>query len=404
MRQPIQLWLPLLSDNLSSPEAQRDARRAMEAWSGELKVWLLPELKKPVRWYEGIGEIRFPVLAVPAEHTDLLRVYHIGSSGRVWGPASNSIFPDRLDGYLDAWLNLLRLEGGLSYYHAPQSITTAVPRVTKKGVRFRKSKFGLIPGPTWQLDRIDRGSRVVTLKWPPDDRKLVTVSPEAESSEYFGPLRRTDQEGLPTVVSERDPKFRSLHLICMLPKPLKQLAPYGVGMDTLFGHAQMVSIARLSKSDPMGALRKARDAAGIYVTEGQTTQELAWLLPTMKEVGVERGLQAAWFRFDLQEHRTLKEAMNSPAWREELKKPIPIRRAWGILGLFWSLLLDRLERSQPFNFCEKCGRPISSRKGRRFCGRKGNRDCYRARRAADRRKERSQGRAKVRFIRGSVKG
>jgi hypothetical protein len=114
IKQPTQLWLPWLADNLSSPEVQRDARRAMEGWHGELEVWLLPELKKPVHWYEGNGKIRFLVLAVPAEHTDRLSIYHIGANGQVWGPASRSLFPMGLDELLDAWLNLNDPEGGIN--------------------------------------------------------------------------------------------------------------------------------------------------------------------------------------------------------------------------------------------------------------------------------------------------
>jgi hypothetical protein len=364
----------------------------MEAWSGELKVWLLPELKEPVRWYEQMGKIRFPVLGVPAEHMDQLSVYHVGINGQVWGPASHSIFPQGLDGLLEAWLNLPMLESGIKFYSAPQSIIAAVPLVTKKGVRYRKSQFHLVPGPTWPIVGIDSRSRAVTIKWPPHDLRPVPVSPEAESAQYFGPLRRVVQKGLPIALSQRHPTFRSLHLICMLPEPLKRLAPNGVGMDTLFGHAQMARIAHLSASDPMRALQKARDAAGIYLTEGQTTQEMAWLFPTIQKVGAEGGLQAAWFHFNLKKYRTLEGAMKSSAWRDEVMKRIPICRSWGILGLFWSLLLDRLDSGAIFNSCENCGRTIPARSGKRFCGSKEDLVCYRARRTANRRTERSPAR------------
>jgi hypothetical protein len=390
IKQPIQLWLPWLADNLSSREAQRDARRAMEVWKGELKVWLLPELKKPVRWYEGKGKIRFPVLAIPAEHTDRLSVYHIGSNGQVCGPASHSLSPMGLDGLLDAWLNLNSLEGGIKFYGAPETITIEVPRVTKKGVRYRNSEFRLVPGPTWPIVGVDDKSRVVKIKWPPDAMSVGPVSPEAESAEHYGPLRRADQEGVPTAISYKDPTFRSLHTICMLPKPLEQLAPFGVGIDTLFGQAQMARFAQLSATDRTEALKKAREAARIYLDGGQTTQELAWIFPTIQEKGVDGGLQAAWFRLNLKDHRTLEGAMNSPAWRAEAMKLVPIRRAWGVLGLFWSLLLDRLDGNEIFNICEHCGRIITARKGKRFCGNKDNLVCYRTRRTADRRRERSR--------------
>jgi hypothetical protein len=228
------------------------------------------------------------------------------------------------------------------------------------------------------------------MKWPPDGRRVGPVSPEAESSEYYGPLRRADQEGVPTAISYKNPTFRSLHTIWMLPKPLEQLAPFGVGMDTLFAQAQMARFAQLSATDPTEALKKAREASRIYLDGGQTTQELAWVFPTIQEKGVNGGLQAAWFRFNLKDQRTLEGAMSSPAWRAEAMKLVPIRRAWGVLGLFWSLLLDRLGGGETFNVCKQCGRIISARKGKRFCGTKDNLVCYRTRRTADRRRERSR--------------
>ena len=81
---PIQLWLPTLDDNLSLSDAQRDAQRAMKAWKGESRVWLLPELKNQIRWYEPIGDgkTHLSVLAIPAETLDCVDVFHIGENGQ----------------------------------------------------------------------------------------------------------------------------------------------------------------------------------------------------------------------------------------------------------------------------------------------------------------------------------
>jgi hypothetical protein len=387
LNQPIQFWFPWLEDNLASPETQRDARRAFKEWNGQPKVWLLPELKKTEQWRETKGKIRFDVLGVPAEHCDRLDVYHIGSNREIFGLARRSLFPQGLDGLLDAWLNLHNLDGGLKFYFAPRTFTFNAPEVKKTGIRYTNSKFRIASGPTWPLVAVNKSKRMVTTKWPPSDRNAAPVSPEAESAEYYGTLKQVDHGRMPVAVSERDPNFCSLPIVVLLPKPLEQLAPRGVGMDTLAGQVKMAEIAKLSVSNLRGALKEAKEAVGVYVTEGQTTQEHAWFFPTLQKEGLDRALHLACFRFNLKEHRTLEETMKSSAWQAEMMKRVPIRRAWGILGLFWSLLIDRLELGEKFDTCRNCGRTISGRKGKQYCG-KENADCYRARRAADRRRER----------------
>jgi hypothetical protein len=387
LNQPIQFWFPWLEDNLASPETQRDAHRAVKEWNGQLKVWLLPKLKKNKQWRETMGEIRFRVLGVPAEHCDRLDVYHIGCNGEIFGLASRSLFPQGLNGLLDTWLNLYNLDGGPTFYNAPRTFTFEAPEVKKSGIKYTYSKFRIAPGPTWPFVAVNKSKRIVTMKWPPSDRNAAPVSPETESAEYYGPLTRVEHGRMPIAVSDRDPNFCSLHIVCLLPKPLEQLAPYGVGMDTLAGQAKMAQIARLSVSNSMGALKEAKEAAGVYVAEGQTTQELGWYFPTLRKEGIDRALHLASFRFNLEEHAIVEDTMASPVWKAEMTKSIPIRRAWGILGLFWSLLLDRLERGEKFDMCKNCGRTISGRKGKQYCG-KEHGDCYRARRAAARRRER----------------
>jgi GH24 family phage-related lysozyme (muramidase) len=362
----------------------------MDAWRGDYQVWLLPDLKEPIRWHENKGNTEFSVLAIPAENLDRLDIYHIGSNGCAWGLHPYVRFANaRVDGWLDVWLNLFRPGGGVHFYYAPESVTLAVPEFTPRGVAYRDAEFRMIPGPTWPIEGIDESSQSVMMKWPPDDRRAAPVSPEAESAEYYGPLQRGNFEGLPVATSPRDPNFRSLHVVFQLPKPFENFAPGGVGMDTLVGQARMAKIARRSADDLGAALQQARDAIGPYITEGRSTQELAWFLPTLQKEGIERALHAAWFQFNLNDHKTPEEAMQSPAWKQEMEKCVPIRRAWGVLGLFWSMLLDRLEAGETFGVCERCHRTIKGKRGKRLCGPGDDIGCFAKRRAADRRKERS---------------
>jgi hypothetical protein len=67
---------------------------------------------------------------------------------------------------------------------------------------------------------------------------------------------------------------------------------------------------------------------------------------------------------------------------------VPIRRVWGATGLFWALLLERLEEGRPSASCRRCGRIIWGKQGKRFCSPSDDLLCFRERRAADRRNSR----------------
>jgi hypothetical protein len=109
---PLQIWLPTFHAALSSAEEQRDKRRAWDAWRGEHVVWLLPGLTKPQRWIAIPAEPGMPdnmvqvVLAVPGEHLECMRVYHVTDTGVVWGPGAMDCFPAlTIGGLLNAWVN-----------------------------------------------------------------------------------------------------------------------------------------------------------------------------------------------------------------------------------------------------------------------------------------------------------
>src|SRR5262249_4893589 len=156
------------------------------------------------------------------------------------------------------------------------------------------------------------------------------------------------------------------------------------GMDDLSGHANMGAIARRSEDDPEGALREAQEASRLYVTEGHATLEWAWFWPTLRQLGVEGLFLEATGRFGLTAG-DLAEAFRSEAWQWVMRQRVPVRRAWGALGLFWALLLDRLETHQPLPRCRRWGRFLRGKRRKPNCGRNDNKVCFNARRAEDQR-------------------
>lgn len=113
-----------------------------------------------------------------------------------------------------------------------------------------------------------------------------------------------------------------------------------------------------------------------------------WFWPTVIGGGEDAVLFAAeTFGFTA---RKMLDLTTDPGFQKHLRKRVSIRRAWGPLGLFWALLLERLESLQSFLVCERCQRPIVGKKGKRFCSSKDNPACYLKRRASDRKHSRSR--------------
>jgi hypothetical protein len=80
--------------------------------AGEPVVWLLPEIRTPVRWSS--GDIRN--LAVPSEEFDKIDILHVSEKGRIYAPGVNGNLPSTLAGLLDCWLNVEKFGGPTFVY------------------------------------------------------------------------------------------------------------------------------------------------------------------------------------------------------------------------------------------------------------------------------------------------
>jgi hypothetical protein len=362
--------------------------RAFELWRGELLIWMLPEIRTPVRWrVDGTG-----ILAVPSEEFDRVDIVHVAEQGRVHAPVAKGIMPATIDGLLGAWLNVQR-GGGVGFVYPPKSITIPTPDIDPAtgaiGTRERVVTFG--PGAYLPFSSVNREGREVMMNWPPDGSP-APVSPEAESVARF-PSKKIESDP-PTVITDKGDV--ALHVFLRWPGPLDSMMPILSSTDEMFAQAQMSRIARQSASDLQGALRAATVEAQPYLFRGHSTIEHSWFRPTLGLKGFqhvllkaeERGLTIPKGSRHHWDESALKEALEQDSWRRWLEEPVPIRRAWGAVGLFWTLLLDHLEAQRPFAVCERCGRIISGKAGKRFCGKADDAECFNSRRALDQRRSR----------------
>jgi len=189
-------------------------QRAFRAWNGEGVVWLLPWVKKPIRWEEESG---LCFLAVRSETIDRIDIFHIGQDGYVYGPGAALRFPNiRVDGLLDIWLNLHRdhaIQGVCCIREAAQiddQVRLAVPTFHGNRVEYVEEIFHLSPRPFFPLAHLDQ--RGFEYKWPPEGFPSP-IFPDAESYAFY---------------EHEPPQGHSLHVQYLWPEPLRSLVPHGI--------------------------------------------------------------------------------------------------------------------------------------------------------------------------------
>jgi hypothetical protein len=380
---PLQVWLPMLRSSLCSPEETGDLHRAMHAWRGEMTVWLLPELEKTVRWQEDPVK---HLVAVPSEHLERVDVHNVGPNGYVVGRNSGIVFPGgRVDGLLDAWLNVQKL--GLVL--APHSIIlTDVPEIHDSEVVYGRRELQFAPYGSLPLTLADGQEGKFSCRWPPESVHYDGISPDAESEEMYGPFDPIVSDGLPMGVGQKTGRV-SLWVTARWPDPFRSLVPAGDGADVFAGLCRMQAIAKQSSQDPFGALTRAREAASAYVFGGYTSRRWSWFWPTYA-AGKEDAVLCGAEDFGVKA-RSFDELSKDDLFSRRMAERVQIRRAWGPLGLFWALLLDRLEGQVRLHSCGRCHRIIEGRKGKKYCSKSDSPECFRERRAADKQRSRQRG-------------
>jgi hypothetical protein len=165
--------------------------------------------------------------------------------------------------------------------------------------------------------------------------------------------------------------------------PLEGAGPLELGVQS-----QMVAIARMASG--ANALCAATDLAFPYVMEAYGS----WRCVEREPLWVKEGRDPAWMFMERKKRlpmdRELDDALNRKEprldarlrarlardpWLRELASKVPVRRCWGVPGLFWALLIDHFESRCGFNRCERCGRPLPT--SRTHCSRNDDRECCR---------------------------
>jgi len=382
----LQLWLPLFGRSLGFADAARDTRYALERWDCDHRIWILPSLKESIirwteKWPRG-AEMR--MCAVRGEALDCLDIYHIGENGVVYGIPQCERFPNwRVDGLLDAWLDWHNTDS--FRWQSPPKIFVDVPEVIGEEIGYRRTEYRPPMLPVQETG--------VSIPLSGTTNSGVTSDAEAAQAyrQRYGALRLVDRGELPPVIiSEQDENFRAVGAVLWAPEPLELLFPVGVSLDALYHHARMLSVAHESGSNPQRALQRAYLISAPYLSTGTTTRAFTWFMPALFEVQDMQAVVGRGATLQLNDARAFGDLKVSEQWRQQMTEYMPVRRAWGPIGLLWALLIDRLEAGQPLRICGRCGKPLQGIRTKQFCGPEDRPDCYKARRKSDRQRERDR--------------
>ncbi len=119
---------------------------------------------------------------------------------------------------------------------------------------------------------------------------------------------------------------------------------------------------------------------------------LTWFFPTTQQVELETAICRAE-EFGLNDARSLEE-FSARHTGSAMAEPVPVVRAYGPIGFFWALVLDRLSERRAHNNCSACGRVLPARRGRRrrYCTKVENPDCFDQRQRERQRRSRGRNR------------
>jgi hypothetical protein len=365
---PIQLWLPTVQGGIARPELRGDMQRMFRAWTIEDIMWTKPRWAGPPRWVEG----QWHAACLNGETLERAQIHHVGDNGAIVGPSAAS-FPDQsVNGLLDTWLNADIVKW--SPIDPDRAIRLEVPHPVEGGVALVWMKITFPFTNVLPIKHVDdRG--IAFAQWPPDPTMPTTISPEVESA-------------LPTPSFSPPPGTLPVRFSWTAPFDLSQ--PMIVTPDDLYARDQMRLIAELSGKDNHAARKQAEIEARDWLSEGQASADKVWLQPIISAEGEEGALFALESRFGISAS-SLSEAYSDAELKKQLEQAIPVLRAWGVPGLMWALLLDRLKAAQPLRKCERCGRLISGKADKRFCSATDDPVCYRDRKKEDKRRARSRG-------------
>ncbi|PGR23028.1 hypothetical protein COC52_24860 [Priestia megaterium] len=385
---PIQLWLPLLNVSWDTPSFSRDIERAQKNWIGEDRIWLLPGLKEVKRWSSQVNIFTFKECAIPSESFNVINVIDVTKQRTMYPPGGSTI-PENWQGKLpENLLNLWLSSSEFAFISTENSFKMKLPFFTDTAVTYKEMELCFPPGPSVPISKLDEKERKAVLKWPPEEIKLIdSVSPEAESSEFFGKYmwEKEPTDNDLNIVVNKDGR-KAFHAKLLWNEPFGEMFPLGGGIDLLNNRSYLKSCVKNTEKN----IGNIALQANRFTSVGWTNLENQMVAPALLNEGLKALLFEIEGRFNI-EVNSFKELLKHEKYNDIFHTRITVTRVFGWEGYFWWELNNLVNvEKQSIKTCILCGGLISGKKDKIYCGKKENPDCFRKRRASDKRKEREK--------------
>ncbi len=389
MTSNLQIWAPLFELSVYDRSFSIDLENAQSQWLGEERIWLLPDAPRVHRWQSGASV----ECMVPAADFNVIDVFHLNPRRQIYPLISSS----------RTWRR--GLPGSLYAEWA-----RANPRLIKKGygqvfkypvikgndVSYEDREFRLGPGTLLpQLGRApEAGGALVS--WPPPGG-LPTVSPEAESEDFYGRAHfEFDSEGKHTgfVVTDKGHRLVGTSFRTKWPEPLETLFQTGGGADVLYHHALMRHyIEKLGEGRHEEVLKKVEILVGRFTIEASSSMMSAYFLPQYAAAESEESLK--YLRYQVAElfgieSGSIDDLKASPKFSELMTETTSVLRVFGWVGYFWWEFFQELKSHRTVRMCKRCGNVVvGGHRDRKYCRKSENPDCFRQGNAEAQRRSRS---------------
>ena len=389
MSNAIQVWAPRATLSPSDRVFRQDIQRAEQQWSGELRVWLCPEVDSVVRWTRDDGTRE---CVVPARRPERIDIYTIDRKRRVHPRLPVAAWyrglPKAL--YRD-WLNK-----SVKTAPFPNQVRLNWPVITNgKFGGYQERTFTTEPPPHVPVASFERDRGEMKFDWEwrdvPGPRP---VSPETESKDVWGIPRRivdTNGEEIALVLDGSGNEQKAAMIECRWEKPYETLLP-SAGLDTVaFRDAMGSCIRTIREGDPAVAIQKAQMITALFASDTALPKFTVDVLPAFASAISQRDrdglLMEMEENFDI-EASTVEEVLSEA--RRSMRQPVPATRLLTWMGYFWWEFTRDITEYRFVGFCQRCGSVIAGgHTDRQCCRRDENPECYRSRDAHRKRRSRT---------------
>ena len=379
---PLQIWAPVIDISPYDKKSIAAMEMAQQTWSGELRMWLSPEVDRKISWEEEPGSFES---LIPAYEANVIDIYHLDSRRR--------IFPRLSPG--DKWfkkgvpsdLYLRWLQAPVELIEKPDTVVFDFPtfehgRIVKKPRGFRTAPGTIVSGLY-----VDAAHGEATILGPLRPKERLPVSLMVESEHLFGNAKwELDDNGQTTgfVLSDKLGRFKAQPFRCQWREPFNYMYEGETSLDTLFVRSRIAGLIgkfnEANYSDTVKELESIRDR---YVRISQAPISHVDFLPLTNTIL--NAEHRKCFLMNLEEDHGIsfgafENLKSSSEFIQYLQTPVKIKRINTWTGFFIDQLVEDVLKLEPIRFCAHCGKLFrGGHRDRRFCTKEENGECFRER-------------------------